>query len=145
MARANAFFGLQCGTKSSYDCEQCCPGLKKINKGAYSYCAGGPPGPPKPPCVNRWDDQVNCYGSCDGTLASKTGGSCPSKTGVNAPQFPEPLPGISGFGKIVWPWSVTDTVKVPADIAPGKWLLSWRWDCEESTQIWQNCADITVV
>merc|ERR1712032_1265817 len=24
----------------------------------------------------------------------------------------------------------------------GTYLLSWRWDCEESTQVWQNCADI---
>ena len=30
---------------------------------------------------------------------------------------------------------------------PGKqrYLLSWRWDCEESNQVFQNCADILIV
>ena len=27
----------------------------------------------------------------------------------------------------------------------GEYLLSWRWDCEESTQVWQNCADVVLV
>merc|ERR1712032_885143 len=24
----------------------------------------------------------------------------------------------------------------------GDWVLSWRWDCEETAQIWSNCADV---
>ena len=51
----------------------------------------------------------------------------------------------SGFGKSLWEWPVLDRVKVPAELTPGEYVLSWRWDCEESTQVWQNCADITVV
>lgn len=23
-------------------------------------------------------------------------------------------------------------------------VLSWRWDCEETAQIWQNCADLII-
>lgn len=38
-----------------------------------------------------------------------------------------------------------DRVEVPADIPPGAYVLSWRWDCEESAQVWQNCADVTIV
>ena len=80
-------------------------------------------------------------------------------------QFPEPAPGISGFqGTILppnkvnapdddgvpppnhdWKWSVADKVAVPRDLKPGNYLLSWRWDSEESTQVWQNCADVTLV
>ena len=41
-------------------------------------------------------------------------------------------------------FSVMDKVVVPRGLEPGKYLLSWRWDCEESTQVWQNCADIEV-
>ena len=26
----------------------------------------------------------------------------------------------------------------------GEYLLSWRWDCEQTTQIWQNCADVSI-
>ena len=34
---------------------------------------------------------------------------------------------------------------IPADLAPGDYVLQWRWDCEESDQIWASCADVTVV
>ena len=40
---------------------------------------------------------------------------------------------------------VSDKVVVPADLAPGRYVLSWRMDCEETAQIWQNCADVNVV
>ena len=33
---------------------------------------------------------------------------------------------------------------IPAGTKPGKWVLQWRWDCEESDQIWASCADITI-
>lgn len=32
---------------------------------------------------------------------------------------------------------IVDTVVIPTDIAPGKYVLNWRLDCEESNQIWQ--------
>ena len=38
-----------------------------------------------------------------------------------------------------------DRVIVPANLEAGEYLLSWRWDCEETRQIWQNCADIRIV
>ena len=101
----------------------------------YEKC--GAPLPPQPGKVkpNKWDEQVNCYAMCDGASSSKALGHCPDATKL---QFPEPLPGISGFGKYSWPWSIMDTVHVPTYIPAGEYLLSWRWDCEESTQVWQN-------
>jgi len=39
---------------------------------------------------------------------------------------------------------IVDTVRIPADITPGQYVVQWRWDCEESSQIWLNCADVTV-
>ena len=49
----------------------------------------------------------------------------------------------------VWPLvpniEIVDRLRVPADLAPGKYVLQWRWDCEETAQIWSSCADITVV
>jgi len=106
---------------------------------AYTKC--GSPLPPVPGYVKSdWDTQVNCYAACDGSTSSKATGKCPDGT----PQFPEASPGISGFGKIVWDWSVQDLVQVPEDIETGKYLLGWRWDCEESTQVWENCADIII-
>ena len=40
---------------------------------------------------------------------------------------------------------VSDQVVVPTTIKPGKYVLSWRMDCEETAQIWQNCADVNIV
>ena len=39
---------------------------------------------------------------------------------------------------------IVDTVIVPASTAPGEYVLGWRWDCEETTQVWSNCADVTI-
>jgi hypothetical protein len=36
-------------------------------------------------------------------------------------------------------------VVIPKDLAAGDYVLGWRWDCEESTQVWSNCADVTIV
>ena len=45
-----------------------------------------------------------------------------------------------------WPTSVSilDTVRVPADLPPGEYVLGWRWDCELTAQVWSACADITI-
>lgn len=39
---------------------------------------------------------------------------------------------------------VSDEVVIPDNIEPGKYVLSWRMDCEETAQIWSNCADVTI-
>ena len=39
---------------------------------------------------------------------------------------------------------IVDRVAIPATLAPGEWVLGWRWDCEESNQIWQSCSDVTI-
>lgn len=45
-----------------------------------------------------------------------------------------------------WPTTVTimDTVRVPAYLKPGDYVLSWRWDCELTAQVWNACSDIRV-
>ena len=87
--------------------------------------------------------------------------SCPGPNGRSGPgctQFPAPCPqdtGIydwstdgSGQGACSGDWTagvIEDTVLVPADLAPGDYVLGWRQDCEETAQIWQNCADVRIV
>jgi len=88
-----------------------------------------------------WNTQVNCNAACAGSTVSKASGSCPN----GATQFPEPMPGMSGFGKSIWRWSVVDRVQVPGNLDPGDYLLSLRWDAEQSDQVFQNCADIEIV
>ena len=103
-----------------------------------SICYDADASKPKPNAASIWDAQVNCYGLCAGAAISK-GSECPAGTAA----FDSGLDNkYSGYGKAGWDWSVADKVKVPSDLAAGKYLLSWRWDCEESTQVWQNCADV---
>lgn len=40
---------------------------------------------------------------------------------------------------------IVDQVEVPADLAPGDYVISWRWDCEQTPQVWNGCGDVTVV
>ena len=40
---------------------------------------------------------------------------------------------------------IVDRIKIPAGLKPGDYVLGWRWDCEESNQIWASCSDITIV
>merc|ERR1712014_163784 len=39
-------------------------------------------------------------------------------------------------------FSVMDEVQVPNK--PGEYILGWRWDCEETDQVWASCADIVI-
>jgi len=103
-----------------------------------------------------WIDEVRCGVVCAGedknetfvnnTRVPPSGHLCEGRT-----QFPEPLPGLSGFvvnttfpEKSITAFSVVDLMRVPVTIKPGPYILSWRWDCEQSPQIWQNCADILI-
>jgi hypothetical protein len=40
--------------------------------------------------------------------------------------------------------AVLDVVQVP-QLPAGKYVLGFRYDCDASSQVWQNCADITLV
>merc|ERR1711948_186453 len=39
-------------------------------------------------------------------------------------------------------FSVMDEIQVPSK--PGEYVLGWRWDCEETDQVWNSCADIVI-
>ena len=89
-----------------------------------------------------WFDSERCHQHCAGHNLS----ACPP----GMTQFREPLPGLSGYSGAYasrqgLPYSIVDKVEVPADLEEGDYLLSWRWDCEQTPQIWQSCADILVV
>ena len=35
---------------------------------------------------------------------------------------------------------IVDTVLIPPDLEAGDWVLGWRYDCEESSQVWSSCS-----
>jgi len=41
-------------------------------------------------------------------------------------------------------WAFKDLVEVPTSLTPGDYVLSFRWDCLESPQIWSACANIKI-
>jgi hypothetical protein len=102
-----------------------------------ALCTGATPIPvPPPPPINVNGTE---YGLSDGMLCS------PGMT-----EFEEVMPGVSGFlanhsypDRSVVGYSIVDTVIVP-DLEDGSYLLSWRWDCEATYQVWENCADIEI-
>lgn len=85
---------------------------------------------------------------------------CPGPTGKSGPrcvQFQPPCPQDtgrlpwstdgSGQGECSGDWTmglIADKLIIPKTIAPGDYVLGWRQDCEETAQIWSNCADIHI-
>lgn len=89
--------------------------------------------------------------------------SCPGPNGRSGPgcvSFKPPCPwdhGMldckgkgchgTGMGACSADWvigMISDTVLIPKHLVPGDYVLSWRWDAEETAQIWANCADVTI-
>jgi hypothetical protein len=58
--------------------------------------------------------------------------------------FPSPAEGIygRGFPSTFPSFRFGDELRVPE--TEGEYVLQWRWDCEESSQIWASCADIEI-
>lgn len=72
------------------------------------------------------------------------------------PQFPPP-PGCdetcwgdsdetlrAGHRHAVTP-QIVDLLQLPAALAPGDYVLGWRWDCEQTPQVWSSCSDVAIV
>jgi len=120
-----------CHMCDSYD--ECGPGVEPTNAHDRAYS------------VHAW-----CSGYCNGQGQQDTTNGL-SKCPAGKESYPA-LAGLSGFGMAgapgvidrPWPWSIVDKVKVPNDLPSGDYLLSWRWDCEQSAQVWQNCADVRI-
>ena len=86
----------------------------------------------------------NFVGSdCDDMKGHPCGG-CPCGSGypggARTEDFPNPF-GHNNAGKNT---AIMDEVYVP-EVPPGEYVVGFRWDCETSSQVWSNCADITIV
>jgi len=44
----------------------------------------------------------------------------------------------------IFQWSVVDKVRVPS-VTPGDYVVSFRWDSEQTPQVWASCSDVTIV
>jgi len=48
------------------------------------------------------------------------------------------------YKECVFDFGIVDLVKVPENLEPGHYVISFRWDCEQTKQIWSSCGDIEV-
>ena len=70
------------------------------------------------------------------------------------PQFTDHAPpgyyGYGAFGNspdleaVLYHWKVVDELKVPEGLN-GDYVVSWRWDSEQTPQVWTQCAIVTIV
>ena len=91
-------------------------------------------------------DRMHCPGCGPPLYAADE--SCPDVCSKHYPGTPDgrtpTLPYPKPTNADEHDYSIEDTVQVPADIEAGEYVLSWRWDCEHSSQVWNSCADITI-
>jgi hypothetical protein len=134
---------LKCGDdpSMSYDCTECCPGLTLVKKSNYQYCASKEPATCDPSSGNTRSCMFEAYPETY-VPTGWTGERCP--TGLMFPAlFPE------GYGGDNDGWNalgieMVDELKLPSTLEAGEYQLSWRWDCEQTPQVWNSCADVTI-
>jgi hypothetical protein len=132
---------LACAAGEAWDCTECCPGCTQVTKGEYTYCTCDGPGPKPDPHKGFYTPYK--------TTHLKPGQQTPRcPTGL---MFPTADGWDEGYGEgtssvlgaVRMPYKMIDTVRVP-DVAPGAYQLSWRWDTEQTPQVWNSCADIII-
>jgi len=100
------------------------------------------------PAGSEWTKNPvpNCAGM-GGGFFNKDPTTCP--TGY---QFPPPIEGLFGQGANIYydpeayfQWTLMDELLVPAELESGDYVLSFRWDCEQTPQVWSTCSNIKIV
>ena len=102
----------------------------------------------------QFDPPAGCDEHCWGYQPCNVGFTHPSYDGWNhtLPSLPScsragpgaPLANGQGCCHTTAYMGIVDEVRVPRDIRPGHYVVRWRWDCEQSPQIWSGCGDIMI-
>lgn len=61
-------------------------------------------------------------------------GACGTKGDTTTPECPDRIMN----------WRIIDKVQVPSGLEPGKYVVSMRWDAEQTPQVWASCSDIEI-
>jgi hypothetical protein len=129
------------GKSPAWSCDECCEGWTKVTKAGGGYCTKGK-GPSPSPSPKPRGGMFQAYKSTH-FHAGQTSKLCPS--GVQFPTYWDEGAGAGtfdgGFGRFMF--TMVDKLKVP-DVPAGDYSVSWRWDCEETPQVWNSCADVTI-
>ena len=107
------------------------------------------PRPDARPCASLTSGRERCHdsrnmrgllcGSSDKSVAGRQcyQHECGTDTGLgpSTPEWPWPTQSKAAPPSNVAPkLAIVDTLKLPADLATGEYVLQWRWDCEETAQ-----------
>ena len=76
--------------------------------------------------------QARTRGGRAGPCAGTPGSDCSRCDNGPAPAFKPPCDGCMGNDHF---HAVRDVVRVPSHLPPGKYVLSWRYDCEATAQV----------
>jgi hypothetical protein len=102
------------------------------SKEGFTYCGKGPGPAPAPGPKPSSGEQYAPYADTH-FRPGQTSKSCPTGLMFNS-SWDEGVgsgPNAMGYGDM--PYSMTDVVKVPTVL--GRYMLSWRWDCEQTPQV----------
>ena len=123
-----------------------------IGMGFVGRCLDQRPNPAGPPGVCAQEGAPWCWAKHD---CEQFANPCPdldvgwyhgSATRMPTGTFPPDSNAHEGWCSGDWTLGmVSDQVRIPADLPPGRYVLSWRLDCEETAQVWSNCADVNIV
>jgi len=117
-------------TDLPWSCKTCCPGCTEAHYEGGMYCQCTNPGPS--------DNFYTPYTTTHLHPGQKPT-ECP--TGVQYETLWDGGAGAGIGGSFMF--SMVDRLQVP-DVEPGQYSVSWRWDCEETPQVWNSCADIII-
>jgi hypothetical protein len=51
---------------------------------------------------------------------------------------------LAGIGRL-HELSIIDRVQVPTNLDEGLFTVSFRYDCEQTSQVWNSCSDVEIV
>jgi hypothetical protein len=120
-----------------------------IPSGTFDDHAGYPHGNLSPP---QFEPPIGCDEHCWGYLPCQVGFVHPGIEGwnhttvlPNCSRASPDAPLVNGEGccHTTAYMAIVDVVRVP-QVPPGDYVVRWRWDCEQSPQIWSGCGDITI-
>jgi hypothetical protein len=129
----------ECDT-STNGCKKgtCCPGTTEYDWQGATYCKGSGPAP-SPSNHSMYTTYTKTH-----FHPGQTSTICP--TGVQFETKFDAGMGAMGPGRRFgsYDYTMVDKLQLPADVTAGQYVLSWRWDCEETPQVWNSCADVTI-
>eukprot|EP00111_Clytia_hemisphaerica_P010894 TCONS_00031897-protein len=97
------------------------------------------------PLGSQWTK--NPIPACNG----RNGGVLTTTPCPNGTQFPAVAPDLQGYGFYIhepgrhFPFTIIDLVQIPKDLEEGEYVISFRWDCEQSPQVWNTCANVRLL